>query len=238
MFTKIFKMRKAIFILATFFTISLNAQNITWQNVNLNVPFENTESVFNLIDGFYSNIIIPEGLRVSLWSIEYKGSSEKATHILNFAGSKESIAKFESRKLTPEWDAYISRLNSLTNRDGFSLTAGVTLVRYNLDKWQETIAQSHQWKVKDPLNFMTAFANLMSAFIDSSGYVSIGQTTHGVENGETHYIYSTFPDLVSALDFGNAENQEQSEAILNWIEATKNEEYTRSITRVMLQSWE
>ena len=39
-------------------------------------------------------------------------------------------------------------------------------------------------------------------------------------------------------DFGNAENQEQSEAILKWLEATKNEEYTRSITRVMLQSWE
>ena len=144
-------MRKTFVILTTVFSLSLGAQNITWQNVNLNVPFENTQAVFNLIDGFYSNIEIPEGIRVSLWSIEYKGSSEKATHILNFAGSKENLAKFESRKLSPEWDAYLSRLNSLTDRDGFAITAGVTLVRYNLDKWQETIAQSHQWKVKNPI---------------------------------------------------------------------------------------
>ena len=157
-------MRKAFLILTTLFSLSLGAQNITWQNVNLNVPFENTQAVFNLIDGFYSNIDIPEGIRVSLWSIEYKGSSEKATHILNFAGTKESLVEFESRKLTTEWDAYISRLNSLTERDGYAVTAGVTLVRYNIDKWQETIAQSHQWRVKNPMKFISAFANLMSVF--------------------------------------------------------------------------
>lgn len=231
-------MRKTILIFFYFFTLNLNSQNITWQNINLNVPYENTESVFNLIDGFYSNILIPEGIRISLWSIEYKGSSEKATHVLNIAGSKEALAEFESRKLTPEWDAYLSKLNSLTIREGFSVTAGVTLVRYNIDKWQQPIAQTHQWKVKDPLKFITAFANLMSSFRESSGYVSLGQTTHGVENGETHYIYATFPDLVSALDFGNAENQNQSDAIMEWFEETKNEIYTRSLTRVMLQSWE
>ena len=231
-------MKKAFLILTSFFTISLCGQNITWQNVNLNVPFENTQAVFNLIDGFYSNIEIPEGIRVSLWNIEYKGSGEKATHVLNFAGTKENLVEFESRKLTSEWDAYLTKLNSLTNRDGFSVTAGVTLVRYNIDKWQETIAQSHQWKVKNPVKFISAFANLMNVFGDSSGYVSIGQTTHGVENGETHYIYVTFPDLVSALDFGNAANQDESEAIVNWLEATKDDEYTRSITRVMLKSWE
>ena len=231
-------MRKTFVILTTVFSLSLGAQNITWQNVNLNVPFENTQAVFNLIDGFYSNIEIPEGIRVSLWSIEYKGSNEKATHILNFAGSKENLVKFESRKLSPEWDAYSSRLNSLTDRDGFAITAGVTLVRYNLDKWQETIAQSHQWKVKNPIKFISAFANLMSVFGDSSGYVSIGQTTHGVENGETHYIYATFPDLVAALDFGNSSSQEESNAVIEWLDATKDEEYTRSITRVMLKSWE
>ena len=231
-------MKKTYLLILSLISINISAQNITWQNVNINVPYENTDSVYNLIDGFYSNIQIPEGVRVSLWSIAYKGSSEKATHVLNFAGSKEAITEFESRKLTPEWDAYVSKLNSLTSRDGYSVTAGVTLVRYNLDKWQQPIAQSHQWKIKDPIKFLTAFANLMSAFNDDSGYVSIGQTTHGVENGETHYIYVTYPDLIAAFDFGNAQNKDQADAINKWIEDTKDEEYTRSITRVMLQSWE
>ena len=92
-------MRKTFVILTTVFSLSLGAQNITWQNVNLNVPFENTQAVFNLIDGFYSNIQIPEGIRVSLWSIEYKGSSEKATHILNFAGSNDKLSEFEKCEL-------------------------------------------------------------------------------------------------------------------------------------------
>ena len=53
----------------------------------------------------------------------------------------------------------------------------------------------------------------MLAFNDDSGYVSIGQTTHGVENGETHYIYVTYPDLNAALDFGKAQNKDQADAI-------------------------
>ena len=40
------------------------------------------------------------------------------------------------------------------------------------------------------------------------------------------------------MDFGKAQNKDQAEAITKWIEDTKDEEYTRSITRVMLQSWE
>ena len=76
----------------------------------------------------------------------------------------------------------------------------------------------------------------MTVFGDSSGYVSIGQTTHGVEDGETHYIYATYPDLVSALDFGNASTKEESDSIMSWLEATKDEEYTRSITRIICGS--
>ena len=83
-------MKKTYLLILSLISINISAQNITWQNVNINVPYENTDSVYNLIDGFYSNIQIPEGVRVSLWSIEYKGSSEKATHVLNFAGSKEA----------------------------------------------------------------------------------------------------------------------------------------------------
>ena len=38
-------MKKAFLILSTLFSLSLNAQNITWQNVNINVPFENTQAI-------------------------------------------------------------------------------------------------------------------------------------------------------------------------------------------------
>ena len=55
---------------------------------------------------------------------------------------------------------------------------------------------------------------------------------------DRHYIYATFPDLVAALDFGNSGSQEESNAVIEWLDATKDEEYTRSITRVMLKSWE
>ena len=91
-------MKKTYLLILSLISFNIGAQNITWQNINLNVPYENNDSVYNLIDGFYSNILIPEGVRVSLWSIEYKGSSEKATHVLNLAGSKEALAEFESKQ--------------------------------------------------------------------------------------------------------------------------------------------
>ena len=127
-------MKRLLLPLCLLFSGFIFSQNITWQNVTLNVPNENAQAVFNLIDGFYSNVEIPEGVRVSLWNIQFKGPSEKATHVLNLAGPTDALVEFESRKLTPEWDAYISQLNSLTDPNGFSVTAGTTLVRYNLDK--------------------------------------------------------------------------------------------------------
>ena len=232
-------MKKLILSLCLLSSGYLFSQNITWQNVTLNVPNENSQAVFNLIDGFYSNIEIPEGVRVSLWNIQFKGASEKATHVLNLAGPTDALVEFESRKLTPEWDAYVAQLNSLTDSDGFSVTAGTTLVRYNLDKWQQPIAQSWQFIVKDPYSFISAFADLMSVFSEKSGYVSIGQTTHGNENGESHYIYGTYPDLNTALEYGQIENEEEQNAVLAWGNAVNEfAESTRTITRVMIQSWE
>ena len=232
-------MKRLLLPLCLLFGGFVFSQNITWQNVTLNVPNENAQAVFNLIDGFYSNVEIPEGVRVSLWNIQFKGPSEKATHVLNLAGPTDALVEFESRKLTPEWDAYIAQLNSLTDPNGFSVTAGTTLVRYNLDKWHQPIAQSWQFKIKDPYAFISAFANLMSVFGEKSGYVSIGKTTHGNENGESHYIYATYPDLNRALDFGQIENEEEQNAASEWGYAVdKFAESTRTITRVMMQSWE
>ena len=70
----------------------------------------------------------------------------------------------------------------------------------------------------------------MSVFGEKSGYVSIGQTSHGNENGESHYIYATYPDLNTALDFS------QMNQSLGGV--TEFGKLTRTITRVMMQSWE
>ena len=73
----------------------------------------------------------------------------------------------------------------------------------------------------------------MSVFGEKSGYVSIGQTSHGNENGESHYIYATYPDLNTALDFG------QMNESLAWGNGVNEfAKLTRTITRVMIQSWE
>ena len=52
-------MKKLILSLCLLSSGYLFAQNITWQNVTLNVPNENSQAVENLIDGFYYNIQIP-----------------------------------------------------------------------------------------------------------------------------------------------------------------------------------
>ena len=37
-------------------------------------------------------------------------------------------------------------------------------------------------------------------------------------------IYVTYPDLIAALDFGNAQNKDQADAITKWIEETKDDD--------------
>ena len=48
-------MKKLILSLCLLSNGYLFSLNITWQNVTLNVPNENSQAVFNLIDGFYHN---------------------------------------------------------------------------------------------------------------------------------------------------------------------------------------
>ena len=42
-------MKKTYLLILSLISLNISAQNITWQNVNINVPFENTDSVYNLI---------------------------------------------------------------------------------------------------------------------------------------------------------------------------------------------
>ena len=69
-------MKKTCLLILSLISLNISAQNITWQNVNINVPFENTDSVYNLIDGFYSNIQIPEGVRVSYGVLNIKAQGK------------------------------------------------------------------------------------------------------------------------------------------------------------------
>ena len=49
----------------------------------------------------------------------------------------------------------------------------------------------------------------------------------------------TYPDLNTALEFGQIENEEEQNAVLAWGNAVNEfAESTRTITRVMIQSWE
>ena len=65
------------------FTFSTAQNNVTWEEVALNVDSGNATYVFNLMDDFYSSIEMPEGTSVSLEAL-YHSSQGSPTHIINF----------------------------------------------------------------------------------------------------------------------------------------------------------
>ena len=42
-------MKKTYLLILSLISFNIGAQNITWQNINLNVPYENNDSVYNLM---------------------------------------------------------------------------------------------------------------------------------------------------------------------------------------------
>ncbi len=68
---KLIKMKKFILLLLAIlsFTFSTAQNNVTWEEVALNVDSGNAPYVLNLMDDFYSSIEMPEGTSVSLEAI-------------------------------------------------------------------------------------------------------------------------------------------------------------------------
>ena len=98
-----------------------------------------------------------------------------------------------------EYDLYSAKLSALC--EIVSVQSGKALIRYNTDKGEGNISQLWTFSVKDVDKFAKAFVTLNESF-SPKGYLSMGQTLNGNDNGESHYIYTVYDAYQDALDFG------------------------------------
>ena len=73
--------------------------------------------------------------------------------------------------------------------------------------------------------------------IDFPGFSGTGQITHGVSDGESHFIYATYDDLNSAFTFG-PKNDAEANAFTEFFNVTGDiSEFTQSWTRVKINDY-
>ena len=224
-------MKNVLLIVSLFVSSLVFSQDTYWYDVLLEVKGENTKNVASLVDGYYSNIDIPENVSVAFSSIPLKGTSENATHIISIVSdSSKALADFRNSLSGNQWDLYVSKMEK--NVENVRASAGKGLLSFNSDL-EQPIGQAWVFNVKDANNFVQAFAKLMKIY-KVDGLVEVGQIIHGSDNGENMYIYHTYDDLSQAFDFG-PKNDKESKAYSLFNQEISKENYLKSFTRVLLK---
>ena len=77
-------MKKYIYFLTIFFSISLSAQELFWYDVLLEVEGEDVTEFEKTVDAYYSSVDFPEDVTMTFSSIGLKGQGFEETHILSF----------------------------------------------------------------------------------------------------------------------------------------------------------
>ncbi len=228
---------KNVFILFSILISSLTfSQNVFWYDVMLEVDGENASTVASLVDDFYSNHKKSSDVTVEFSSIPLKGPSEKATHIISIASnSSQSLADFRNSLKGENWDLYISKMSNYVKSSRAS--AGKSLIT-NGSETNYPIGQAWVFKATNPKlpSMVEAFGKLIKSY-NFDGFVGMGQIVHGTENGESVYIYGTYPNLNDAFNFG-PQSKKESAAFAEFAEVfDAAAQYSKSFTRVLIKSY-
>ena len=104
-------MKKYIYILTIFFSISLSAQELFWYDVLLEVEGEDVTEFEKTVDAYYSSVDFPEDVTMTFSSIGLKGQGFEETHILSFVSpSSQSLANLRASLSGEKWENYLDRI--------------------------------------------------------------------------------------------------------------------------------
>ena len=116
-------------------------------------------------------------------------------------------------------------------------SAGKSLIT-NGSETNYPIGQAWVFKATNPKlpSMVEAFGKLIKSY-NFDGFVGMGQIVHGTENGESVYIYGTYPNLNDAFNFG-PQSKKESVAFAEFAEVfDAAAQYSKSFTRVLIKSY-
>lgn len=228
-------MKKPIILFCLLVSSFLFSQNSYWYDVLLEVDSKHASTVAGLIDDFYSNINKPSEVTVEFSSIPLKGASEKATHIISISSdSSKSLADFRTSLNGEDWDLYLSKMRNYVKSS--RAAAGKSLMSFGSDI-KYPIGQAWVFKVGNAdLNTFVGAFNTFLRSVKIDGFAGVGQIIHGTENGESAYIYGTYPDLNAAFSFG-PKNDKEAKAFSDFSKSIEGLEYSKTFTRVLIKRY-
>jgi hypothetical protein len=188
-------MKKLLCALTFFISAVGVAQHGYWYDVLYEVTSENTEKFTFLLNDFYSSKKIPDDIEAEFSKLIYKGSNEKATHVISFSSSSsKSLAKFKASLVGRDWDVHAAKLLKYVERE-YAFAGNNTNFSDIPDDAlpTHTIFQAWTYNVTDVTNFKNAFEKLINT-IKPNGYLGMGDIVHG-SDGANVWIFKTYADL-------------------------------------------
>ena len=120
-------MKKTFILLALLIANSIYSQTkVTtdehWSAYAISVQPQNEETVFNIIDEYFSEHKLDD-IRVMLFSILFADQSMvEATHEIVFVGNSDSMSKFYSpMNFTTEWNLFSSKISNFIDKTVWAL---------------------------------------------------------------------------------------------------------------------
>ena len=231
-------MKKYLTIAITLFalTIAFGQDQITWNEVGVVAKDGYANNIVQIMDNFYGNIEMPEGVSVSITAVYHSDENHKATHYLNFAGTIEGLVKLRELRSGTDYDEYTSEFSKYG--ETISNSHGKTFIRIPGSEDDEAnFAQVWEWRVEDQAAFVEEFNKMVKVW-KPEGYLSLGGIFggQGIE-GESHYIYTTYNTYEEMLSFGpkTAKEQKAFEEFIKNTDAISDFKGTYSVINV--QTW-
>ena len=231
-------MKKFLTIAITIFalTITFGQDQITWNEVGVVAKDGYANNIIQIMDNFYGNIEMPEGVSVSLTAVYHSDENHAATHYINFAGTIDGLVELRQLRSGADYSEYTSEFSKYGKT--ISNSHGKTFIRIPGSEGDEvSFAQVWEWRVEDQGAFVEEFNKMIKVW-KPEGYLSLGGIFGGQSiEGESHYIYTTYNTYEEMLSFGPKTPKEQK-AFEDFIKNTDAiSEFKGTYSVINVQTW-
>ncbi len=234
-------MKKRIFYLLAFMTLTLNAQEGYWTNYYIVVEPQNEEMVYKLMNDYFT-ANQPKDVTVTLYENHFNDHENNFTHAIGFSGSLEAMGNMYSNDGGAAWKLLLVQLNQHI-KEGYSARMG-TRQSHAGDLNQDYPVQKYFIvHAADGGTWDKAFTTYTKANIPAGMLNMTGNFTAGVSSDrENRWVVNGFKDFKTAMGGAgmlrtDAEKKANEKAWKTFLDTNGESHLVRSGLRVRIGQW-
>ena len=212
-----------------------------WSAYAISVQPQNEETVFNIIDEYFSEYKLDD-IKVMLFSILFADDSmSEATHEIVFVGNSDSMSKFYSpMNFTTEWNLFSSKISNFIEKTIWALN-GTGLASTGPDPSEVVYPYERilNWgPERDIQKFRKAWVELNTKHERTDRSAVIFTITSSAEHKSGVVLrYPTYKAMLTSNAEYARNNPSWQKDWQTYLKENGGGEITRNFTRILLKEW-